>query len=177
MGFINIPQLGQKVAGVEEVRSYLNARGIRYEVWETPANFTADSTPEEVLEAYRTQIDSLKKEGDYRAADVISVNEQTEGIEKIREIFLREHTHSEDEVRFFVEGKGLFWFNLGGDSPIFSLLCQSGDLISVPAGVCHWFDLGANPCVKAIRIFTNPSGWVANYTGSGVDERYNPKYH
>ena len=67
-----------------------------------------------------------------------------------------------------------FWFHVGGE--VFSLTCVAGDLLSVPANTTHWFDLGPNPHVKAIRIFIDPAGWVANYTESGVDAKYNPKY-
>jgi 1,2-dihydroxy-3-keto-5-methylthiopentene dioxygenase len=117
----------------------------------------------------------MEKHG-YKTADVINVNEETPNLPAIRQKFLKEHTHSEDEVRFFVDGQGYFWFNLGGDEPIFNVLCERGDLISVPAGTRHWFDMGTPAFVKAIRIFIDTSGWVPEYTESGINERYNPKY-
>jgi len=90
----------------------------------------------------------------------------------VRAKFLAEHTHSEDEIRFFVDGQGYFWFNLEG-APVFNVLCQKGDLISVPAGTKHWFDAGvSHPFVKAIRIFIDQSGWIPEYTGSGIDQKY-----
>ena len=53
------------------------------------------------------------------------------------------------------------------------MLCQKGDLISVPAGTKHWFDAGVdNPFVKAIRIFIDQSGWTPEYTGSGIEKKY-----
>ncbi|MFN6015358.1 MAG: cupin domain-containing protein, partial [Flavobacteriales bacterium] len=86
--------------------------------------------------------------------------------------FLAEHTHSEDEIRFFVDGRGLFWFNLENE-PVFNLLCEKGDLISVPEGTKHWFDAGeSDPFVKAIRIFIDMSGWVPHYTGSALEKRF-----
>jgi 1,2-dihydroxy-3-keto-5-methylthiopentene dioxygenase len=88
------------------------------------------------------------------------------------ELFLGEHTHSEDEIRFFVDGKGIFWFNLPNDQ-IFNLLCEKGDLISVPTGTKHWFDAGeTNPFVKAIRIFSNTEAWTPAYTESKIEEKY-----
>jgi 1,2-dihydroxy-3-keto-5-methylthiopentene dioxygenase len=108
----------------------------------------------------------------YLTADVISINALTENYDAIRNKFLAEHTHSEDEIRFFVDGSGKFWFNLENE-PVFYLLCERGDLISVPAGTKHWFDAGEqNPFVKAIRIFIDQTGWIPNYTGSGIDQRY-----
>ena len=76
-------------------------------------------------------------------------------------------------MRFFVEGQGLFWFHKDDTSDeVFSVLCQKGDLISVPANIKHWFDLGDTPKVRAIRVFTDPAGWVPNYTGTGIEQRY-----
>jgi 1,2-dihydroxy-3-keto-5-methylthiopentene dioxygenase len=96
----------------------------------------------------------------------------TENYDAIRSKFLAEHTHSEDEIRFFVDGKGIFWFNLETE-PVFNLLCEKGDLISVPAGTKHWFDAGDNnPFVKAIRIFIDMSGWVPNYTESKLEQNF-----
>ena len=111
-------------------------------------------------------------DGGYLTADVISINSLTENYEAIRTKFLAEHTHSEDEIRFFVDGQGLFWFNMENE-PVFNLLCQRGDLISVPAGTKHWFDAGeSNPFVKAIRIFIDMSGWVPEYTQSGLEKNF-----
>ena len=110
--------------------------------------------------------------GGYETADVISINSLTENYDAIRAKFLAEHIHTEDEIRFFVDGQGLFWFNLETES-VFNLLCQRGDLISVPAGSKHWFDAGENdPFVKAIRIFIDMSGWVPHYTESKIEQQF-----
>ena len=98
-----------------------------------------------------------------------------ENLQALRAKFLNEHTHSEDEVRFFVEGEGQFWFHLEKGpkgEEVFQVICRAGDFLSVPAGYKHWFDLAPKYTVKAIRIFTSPDGWVANYTGSGVENGY-----
>ena len=80
----------------------------------------------------------------------------------MREKFLFEHTHSEDEVRFFVKGQGLFCLHIG--TKIYQVLCQKGDLISVPTLTPHWFDMGSDPEFTAIRLFNNTEGWVAKST-------------
>jgi 1,2-dihydroxy-3-keto-5-methylthiopentene dioxygenase len=113
----------------------------------------------------------MKKNG-YVNADVINVHKDTPNIEAIRQKFLSEHTHAEDEVRFFVDGEGEFFFHLKDRNEVFSLLCQKGDFISVPKGYTHWFDLAPKYHVKAIRVFMTPEGWVANYTNSGVEKKY-----
>ena len=114
----------------------------------------------------------MKTEG-YQTSDVINVHPGLENIETLAKKFLSEHIHSEDEVRFFVDGEGLFWFNLENNDPVFCLLCERGDLISVPAGTKHWFDFGPKRFVKCIRVFIDPSGWVADYTGSDIADDYN----
>jgi 1,2-dihydroxy-3-keto-5-methylthiopentene dioxygenase len=76
-------------------------------------------------------------------------------------------------VRYFVDGSGLFWFHLP-DAPIFCVKCEKGELITVPKNTPHWFDFGPTAYVKCIRLFNDPAGWVAIYTGSGIDRRYNP---
>ena len=53
-----------------------------------------------------------------------------------------------------------------------SVLCEKGDLISVPQGVPHWFDMSEKPDFTCIRLFNNPEGWVANYTESGIDKKF-----
>ncbi|MEL6189690.1 MAG: cupin [Myxococcota bacterium] len=159
------------------MREHLNARGIIFERWEARAPLAEDATQEDVLAAYDHPLRPYMEKHGYQTADVIRVHPKVENIDAIRGKFLDEHTHSEDEVRFFVEGKGAFWFNLERpDSPPFCLVCEAGDFISVPAGTKHWFDMGAEPTVTAIRVFSNVEGWVPNYTESGVSQRYNKPY-
>ena len=110
------------------------------------------------------------QENGFQSVDVVSLNPDHPDKAVLRAKFLNEHTHSEFEVRFFVEGQGLFYLHLGDQ--VYTVLCEQGDLISVPAGATHWFDMGANPHFKAIRLFTNPEGWVANFTGSDIANRF-----
>jgi len=51
-------------------------------------------------------------------------------------------------------------------------LCEKDDLISVPANTKHWFDMGPNPVFTAIRLFNNPEGWVARFTGDAIAEEF-----
>ena len=84
----------------------------------------------------------------------------------IRTKFLDEHTHDEDEVRFFVEGSGAFYLHLG--DKVYRVVCTRDDLLSVPAGTLHWFDMGPEPNFTCIRLFISPDGWVANFTGDKI---------
>ena len=87
--------------------------------------------------------------------------------------FSREHWHDEDEVRFIIEGRGLFHIH-PREGPVFALEVEAGDLIRVPRGTWHWFDLCADRRIRAIRLFQDPSGWTPHYTDSGVDKRFQP---
>ena len=174
MAVLKVPATNLELRDFSEVRNFLESRGIWHDRWEASIPLRTQASQEEVLAAYEHVLQPFMKKGGYQTADVINVNAETSDLPALRAKFLSEHTHSEDEIRFFVQGEGLFWFNTGKE--VFSLLCQTGDLISVPAHSKHWFDLGPKPEVKAIRIFIDKSGWVPQYTESGVDKTFNPIY-
>ena len=173
MATLRIPDKNVTLDDPSAVRQFLNMRGIVHQRWSADRNLPPDATNEQVLAAYDYLLKPFMEKCGYQTKDVIRVDEHTPNLEGIREKFIREHTHSEDEVRVFVEGQGFFWFHKEGqDDEVFALLCQQGDLISVPANTKHWFDLGKSPKVRAIRLFTDQAGWVPHYTNSGIDQRY-----
>lgn len=151
----------------------LGLAGVRFERWRAHAHLAADANQDEVIAAYRRDIDRLCAEGGYQAVDVVSMQPEHPEREALRRKFLNEHIHSEDEVRFFVQGAGLFTLHL--EQRVYELLCEAGDLIGVPANTRHWFDMGPRPYFVAIRLFTNPAGWVAQFTGSNIAEQF-PRY-
>ncbi|MFM6934522.1 MAG: 1,2-dihydroxy-3-keto-5-methylthiopentene dioxygenase [Flavobacteriales bacterium] len=172
MAILSIPNKQIQLTDSSDIRSFMNQRGIYFDQWFCDVVFDDSATAEEILQAYQKDLKPFMEKGGYQTADVISINRLTENYEAIRAKFLAEHTHSEDEIRFFVDGQGLFWFHLEGED-VFNLLCERGDLISVPAGTKHWFDAGeTNPFVKAIRIFIDMSGWVPHYTQSGKEQEF-----
>lgn len=124
----------------------------------------------DALIAYAPEIERLKALGGYQSIDVVSVTPDHPERTAMRTKFLSEHTHAEDEVRFFIEGEGLF--TLHADGRVWNMLCTAGDLMSVPAGMTHWFDMGPAPRFTAIRMFVNPDGWVASFTGSDIADRF-----
>jgi 1,2-dihydroxy-3-keto-5-methylthiopentene dioxygenase len=175
MTVLRIPDRDYETRSVEQISSFLRARGIDFARWEANASLAKDASQESVLSAYREPLDSYMKAHGYVVADVVVLHEDTPNLPAIRAKFLAEHTHSEDEVRLFVEGAGDFWFHLGrSPAEVFCVRCEQGDLISVPAGTTHWFDCGETPFVKAVRMFVDPAGWVPTYTGSGIEQRYSP---
>lgn len=154
----------------EMIRERLNAKNVRFERWAADRDLGDNPQPADVIEAYQHAIDLLVAEKGYQSWDVISMRADNPQKETLRQKFLSEHTHGEDEVRFFVEGAGLFCLHLDGQ--VYQILCEKNDLISVPAGTPHWFDMGSSPNFTAIRIFDNQEGWVAHFTGDAIADAY-----
>ena len=173
MAIIRVPDQQLTLTDQGEIKSFLNERGVFFDQWEASVKFEDDADQETILGAYEHVLQPYMKQNGYHTADVINVTPSTPNLEALKHKFLTEHTHTEDEVRFFVDGEGLFWFNQENGQPVYVVICQKGDLISVPANTKHWFDLGPKCFVKAIRIFIDQSGWVPHYTESGVDKPYN----
>jgi len=153
-------------ADAETIAQELAAIGVRFERWPTRPVASAD----DVLTAYAPEIEKLVAADGYRSIDVMSVSPDHPDRATIRTKFLSEHTHAEDEIRFFVDGEGLFTLHEG--DRVFNMLCTQGDLISVPAGMRHWFDMGAAPHFTVIRLFLNPDGWIAKFTGDDIADRF-----
>ena len=154
----------------DEIADRLWEVGVLFERWTAEHGFTPEASQEEVISAYQTSVNRLVDRYEFRTADVISLRPDHPEKDALRTRFLSEHTHAEFEVRFFVEGRGLFYLHIGDQ--VHMILCEQGDLLSVPAGVKHWFDMGKLPSFKCIRLFTNPEGWVAQYTGNPIAERF-----
>ena len=155
------------------IAEQLGKVGVRFEQWQASAPVVPGAAQDEVIAAYRRDIDKLMGENGYQAVDVISLTPDNPQKDAFRQKFLNEHTHSEDEVRFFVAGSGLFTLHIG--DKVFEVKCESGDLIGVPDGTRHWFDMGPEPYFIAVRLFTNVEGWVANFTGSDIAQKF-PRY-
>lgn len=154
----------------EQIVQKLNDAGILFEHWQAEADLKPDDGQEQVLKAYEASVERIKKLYGFQSVDVIGLHPEHTDRALLRAKFLNEHVHSEFEVRFFVEGAGLFYLHLG--DKVYGVLCEKGDLISVPAGTPHWFDMGTAPSFRAIRFFTNPEGWVAQFSGSQIAAQF-----
>ena len=139
----------------EEIAERLFAKGVRFERWPLKTLADADSA-EEVLSVYEKEVRELQSESGFVCADVVRLTPDHPDRGAFRTKFLSEHQHVEDEVRFFVEGSGLFYLHLDEE---------------VPDGVKHWFDMGPKPLFTCIRLFSNPEGWVAEFTGDDIAAR------
>lgn len=165
------PQQAQAVlTRFEDISAALGAIGVEFERWEASKQLDAQASQDEVIEAYREPIDKLMKKYGFQSVDVISLTASHPQKQMMREKFLSEHTHGDFETRFFVEGEGLF--NIRKNGKVYATLCTRGDLLNLPANTTHWFDLGPEPQLKAIRLFTTPEGWVATFTGDKIADRF-----
>ncbi len=154
----------------ERIAAELATIGVRFERWVAGAELPKGAGQEAVIDAYRSSIDRLTNECGYRSVDVVRVERGAPNVEAMRNKFLDEHIHAEDEVRFFVEGCGAFYLHVAPH--VYRVVCCRGDLIGVPAGTKHWFDMGPDPEFTAVRLFENPDGWIAHFTGSPIAQDF-----
>ena len=172
MALVKIPSEGRTLESEDAVRAHLAGCGIDY-VRVADAVVSSDVPADALLARLAPLIDDLKAKGGYVTADVIDVSPATPGLDVMLARFNTEHWHDEDEVRLIVEGRGLFHVHPAGQ-PVFAIEVEAGDLIRVPRGTHHWFDLCGDRRIRAIRLFQDPSGWTPHYTQSGTDRDFQP---
>lgn len=173
MVILYIPDENRSLYDYNSIRDFLKGISIDYERWEPVNDIPADASAEEILNAYAEQIDELKSRGGYLTADVIDVNQNTPGLDSMLSKFNIEHRHDEDEVRYILDGRGLFHIHTH-EGPVVAVEVQAGDLIRVPRGMLHWFNLCGDKRIRAIRLFQDVSGWTPHYTHSSIDQKYEP---
>ncbi|GAB5403593.1 MAG: acireductone dioxygenase [Aureliella sp.] len=173
MARVLIPTENREISDVSEIKSYLEPHGIWYEHWPVEERLATDASNEEILEEFAPEIESLKERGGFVTADVINVNRDTPNLDAMLAKFDKEHTHAEDEVRFTVAGRGLFHIH-PENGPVFAVEVESGDLINVPNGTKHWFNLCDDRQIRCIRLFEDPAGWTPDYIEDGVHTDYKP---
>jgi 1,2-dihydroxy-3-keto-5-methylthiopentene dioxygenase len=171
MAVVRIPAEEKTIHDEQSIRAELTPLHVDYERWDL-SRVPEDSSAEAVLEAYAAEIEEMKQAGGYTTADVIDVNPSTPGLEIMLARFDKEHTHSEDEVRFILSGRGIFFLREG--EKVVSVEVHAGDMLRVPRGTTHWFTLCEDRRIRAIRWFQDTSGWTPQYTGSGADSNYQP---
>ena len=169
MATISIRHSGEMLYEQKEVWTYLKEQGVIYEFWGTERlnghlkeSYTL--SPEErqaILDLYGPEISDLKSRQGYITQDIVVLSKLALNLDTILEKFRREHHHTDDEVRFVVDGSGIFTIRKG--ALIFDVTVMAGDLLVVPAYTRHWFDLTPERRIKCIRIFKDPAGWVAIY--------------
>jgi len=173
MATVHIPSQNRQLTDAEEISAFLKPFGIWYEHWQVAGRLAPTASDADILHEYAPEIQKVKEAGGFVTADVINVHPQTPNLDAMLEKFNKEHTHSEDEVRFTVEGKGVFHLHPEG-GPVFSVTVESGDMINVPCGMKHWFNLCDDRRIRCIRFFEDVSGWTPHYVDQGVHGEYSP---
>lgn len=173
MASVTIPEQNLTIDNPEEICRLLKPFGVWYERWEVEGRLPPNPTNEMILETYAPEIQQLKERGCFVTADVINVSAETVGLDTMLQKFNKEHTHSEDEVRFTVSGRGVFHLHPEG-GPVIAVTVESGDLINVPNGMMHWFNLCDDRHIRCIRLFQDASGWTPHYVDAGIHGEYAP---
>lgn len=177
MAIVTISDEGRRIEDPAEISEFLKPYGISHEHWDVEGRLEKEATDETILDTYAPEIERLKVEGGYVTADVINVNPKTPNLQALLDKFNKEHTHSEDEVRFVVAGRGVFHIHgqsqEAGDQ-VFAVQVESGDLLNVPRDTRHWFDLCEDRQIRCIRLFQDKSGWTPHYIDGGIHEKYQP---
>ncbi|HET6331868.1 MAG TPA: cupin domain-containing protein [Polyangiales bacterium] len=112
--------------------------------------------------SYRSSVDMLKADRGYVEEDIVELSPSTPNLDAICAKFVDEHHHDEDEVRFVLEGEGIFDIR-SNDDRWMRIVVQPGDLIVVPAGRHHRFLLTDSKHIRCVRMFRDASGWVPHY--------------
>jgi 1,2-dihydroxy-3-keto-5-methylthiopentene dioxygenase len=164
------PEHGTRYTDFATIQTHLHSLGVEFEHWDATYQLATDADQNTILSVYHEPIDLLKQRHYFQSIDVIDVKPNHPEKDDIRKKFLAEHLHDDFEIRFFIEGRGLFYLHVEGK--VYVVLCEKGDLISVPANTKHWFDMGENPSFTCIRFFTSPYGWVANFTSDPIADTF-----
>jgi 1,2-dihydroxy-3-keto-5-methylthiopentene dioxygenase len=172
MAIASVPTDGLKLSDPAQIQDYLSTIGIDYDQWQI-VELPQDADDPAVLNAYAEKIDKVKQAGGYTSVDVVNVHSATPGLDEMLNKFNREHWHDEDEVRFVVQGRGLFHIHPTG-RPVVAIEVEPGDMIRVPRGTHHWFNLCGSRTIKVIRFFQNKTGWNPYYTESLAERDYQP---
>jgi len=173
MAVVTIVNEDKKLTDAQEITVSLASHGIDYERWTPSHPISDDASPAAILDAYAREIEALNARGGYVTADVIDVSVTTPGLDAMLAKFNREHWHDEDEVRFIIAGHGLFHIHTTTGA-VLAIEVEAGDLIRVPRGTLHWFNLCTDRRIRAIRLFQDTAGWTPHYTESRVDENFLP---
>ena len=117
-----------------------------------------DTAPERC----RAPLDDVKRERGYIEEDVVELGPSTPNLDAVCAKFIDEHFHDDDEVRFVLEGEGIFDIR-SLDDRWMRVEVHPGDLIIVPKDRHHRFLLTDKRSIRCVRLFKDRSGWTPHY--------------
>jgi len=158
-----------KIEKDELVAQFLASKQILFKTFALPETLhnllkqesLSDPEKDEVLLGLEYRFDQLKKEQGYRSRDLVVLHNKVPGIEEMLAKFDKLHYHTDEEVRYIIDGTGIFGFSIARDK--FEVHVKQGDFISIPQNTHHWFALDKSRRIKAVRYFKDNSGWTPVY--------------
>lgn len=105
MATVHIPSENRQLTDAAEISNFLKPFGIWYEHWQVAGRLSPTASDADILNEYAPEIEKVKAAGGFLTADVINVHSETPNLDAMLAKFNKEHTHSEDEVRFLSKAK------------------------------------------------------------------------
>jgi 1,2-dihydroxy-3-keto-5-methylthiopentene dioxygenase len=151
---------GRTYTDADKIRMVMSEYGVPYERWGVRGATGAQD--DQVITIYQKEVDKLKKERSYLTVDLVALKPSTPNLPAILAKFDKEHHHVDDEVRFTVEGEGVFEIE-ADQGKFLKFTAEPGDLIVIPALRRHAFYLTDKQNIRCIRLFKTKEGWEAIY--------------
>jgi 1,2-dihydroxy-3-keto-5-methylthiopentene dioxygenase len=171
---------GQRLTDIAAISEHLAVLGVKLQQWpigNDPATLSLLAQPglseeekEAVLRSLDHYFETLKAESSYHSRDLIVLHPDVPNLDGMLAKFSPPHAHAEDEVRYIIDGEGVFGF-IAPSGQQMELTIQPEEYINVPARTPHWFYLTSQRCIKAVRYFCGTEGWVPEY----LDEKIRMK--
>ncbi|MFF7864198.1 oxidase [Pseudomonas sp. LLC-1] len=166
------PELPNKVlTHHDDIVATLAEQGVRFVHAGHGLRVRPGTAEGEVLDACREHLDQLMTAHGSKAFVLLNRDGDDPAQVDVRD----EHVHDAEEVFAVVSGRAQVGLRLG--DRVYSVLCEKGDRLVVPAGTRRWIELGDTPFCLALRLYGSEQGVQARFTGDvtaraflGIDE-------
>lgn len=111
---------------------------------------------------FQPTLDRLARARGYVEQDIVELRPDTPDLSALCAKFADEHLHTDDEVRYVLEGEGIFDIR-SVDDRWMRVTVEAGDLLVVPAQLHHRFLLTDRQHIRCVRLFKDRGGWVPHY--------------
>lgn len=152
---------GKTYDQAKQIKMLMGEYGVPFEQWGVRGG-AQGSADDQVLTIYKPEVDKLMKDNGYVSVDLVALKPETPNLPAILAKFDKEHHHIDDEVRFTVEGEGVFEIE-AEKGEFLKFTAEPGDLIVIPAFRRHAFYLTDKSRIRCIRLFLTKEGWEAIY--------------